>query len=145
MKEVRPPRLQGKVITVTGAGTGLGHAAALRAAHEGARLALLDIDAAALERSRTTILAEVSRAEISTVTGDVSQKDQVRDYVEQTLGEFGRIDALYNNAGIEGEQNPPFSSPTRHRSSTARWSRSTAGNRRRTEPESLSRADEHDS
>jgi NAD(P)-dependent dehydrogenase (short-subunit alcohol dehydrogenase family) len=106
MKEVRPARLQGKIIMVTGAGTGLGHAAALRAAHEGARLALLDIDAAALERSRTTILAEVSRAEISTVTGDVSQEDQVRDYVEQTLGEFGRIDGLYNNAGIEGEQNP---------------------------------------
>jgi NAD(P)-dependent dehydrogenase (short-subunit alcohol dehydrogenase family) len=63
MNEVRPVRLQGKVIMVTGAGTGLGHAASLRAAHEGARLALLDIDAAALERSRTTILAEVSPAE----------------------------------------------------------------------------------
>jgi NAD(P)-dependent dehydrogenase (short-subunit alcohol dehydrogenase family) len=62
MNEARPARLQGKVIMVTGAGTGLGHAAALRAAHEGARLALLDIDAAALERSRTTILAEVSPA-----------------------------------------------------------------------------------
>ena len=37
---------------VTGAGTGLGHAAAVRAAQEGARLALLDVDAAALERSR---------------------------------------------------------------------------------------------
>jgi NAD(P)-dependent dehydrogenase (short-subunit alcohol dehydrogenase family) len=42
---------------VTGAGTGLGHAAALKAAHEGARLALLDVDATALERSRTAILS----------------------------------------------------------------------------------------
>ena len=52
-------RLAGKVIMITGAGTGLGHAAAVRAAREGARLALLDIDAAGLERSRADILASV--------------------------------------------------------------------------------------
>jgi NAD(P)-dependent dehydrogenase (short-subunit alcohol dehydrogenase family) len=99
-------RLQDKVIMVTGAGAGLGHAAALRAAHEGARLALLDVDATALERSRTAILSAVASADILTVTADVSQETQVRDYVAQTVGHFGRIDGLYNNAGIEGEQNP---------------------------------------
>jgi NAD(P)-dependent dehydrogenase (short-subunit alcohol dehydrogenase family) len=99
-------RLEGKVIMVTGAGTGLGQAAALRAAHEGARLALLDIDATALERSRTEIVSAVGSDEILTVTADVSDETQVRAYVEQTLEHFGRIDGLYNNAGIEGEQNP---------------------------------------
>jgi len=99
-------RLAGKVILVTGAGTGLGHAAALRAAREGAKLSLLDVDAAALERSRATILSEVADAELLTVTGDVSQETEVRSYVEQTVEAFGRIDGLYNNAGIEGEQNP---------------------------------------
>src|SRR5436305_10970609 len=99
-------RLDGKVILVTGAGTGLGHAAALRSAHEGANLSLLDVDAAALERSRATILAAVTGAEILTVTADVSVETEVRDYVEQTVGHFGQIDGLYNNAGIEGEQNP---------------------------------------
>jgi NAD(P)-dependent dehydrogenase (short-subunit alcohol dehydrogenase family) len=99
-------RLHEKVIMVTGAGTGLGHAAALRAAHEGARLALLDIDATALEQSRTAIFAAVASAEVLTVTADVSREGQVREYVEQTLEHFGRIDGLYNNAGIEGEQNP---------------------------------------
>jgi NAD(P)-dependent dehydrogenase (short-subunit alcohol dehydrogenase family) len=99
-------RLHEKVILVTGAGTGLGHAAALRAAQEGARLALLDIDATALEASRTAILAAVESAEVLTVTADVSRETQVREYVEQTLAHFGRIDGLYNNAGIEGEQNP---------------------------------------
>ena len=82
-------RLEGKIIMVTGARTGLGHAAALRAARGGARLALLDIDAAGLERSRTMILDEVSGAEILTVSGDVSQEAQVCEYVEQTLGHFG--------------------------------------------------------
>ena len=98
-------RLAGKVILATGAGTGLGHAAALRAAREGARLALLDIDEAALERSAAEIGAAVAGAEILTVTADVAQETQVRGFVEQTLAHFGRIDGLYNNAGIEGEQN----------------------------------------
>jgi len=99
-------RLDGKVILVTGAGTGLGHAAALRSAREGARVSLLDVDAAALERSRATIEDSVSAAEILCVTADVSVETEVRSYVEQTVGHFGRIDGLYNNAGIEGEQNP---------------------------------------
>lgn len=99
-------RLAGNVVMVTGAGTGLGHAAALRAAHEGARLSLLDVDADALERSRAAILAVVAQAEVLTVTADVSDETEMRGYVEQTLGHFGRIDGLYNNAGIEGEQNP---------------------------------------
>jgi NAD(P)-dependent dehydrogenase (short-subunit alcohol dehydrogenase family) len=99
-------RLQDKIIMVTGAGTGLGQAAALRSAREGAKLSLLDVDATALERSRTGILSAVSGAEIVTVTADVSDETQVREYVEQTVEHFGRIDGLYNNAGIEGEQNP---------------------------------------
>ena len=99
-------RLDGKVILVTGAGTGLGHAAALRSARDGARLALLDIDAAALERSRATILAEVPDAEILIVAADVAQEAEMRAFVANTLEHFGRVDGLYNNAGIEGEQNP---------------------------------------
>jgi NAD(P)-dependent dehydrogenase (short-subunit alcohol dehydrogenase family) len=98
-------RLDGEVILVTGAGTGLGQAAAHRLAREGAKLALLDIDAAALERSRAAIVAEVPAAEVLTVTADVAQEAEVRDCVEQTVSHFGRIDSQYNNAGIEGEQN----------------------------------------
>jgi NAD(P)-dependent dehydrogenase (short-subunit alcohol dehydrogenase family) len=99
-------RLHDKVIMITGAGTGLGHAAALRASREGAGLALLDIDASALERSRAAMLEAVPGADILTVTADVAREAEMRDYVAQTVEHFGRIDGLYNNAGIEGEQNP---------------------------------------
>jgi NAD(P)-dependent dehydrogenase (short-subunit alcohol dehydrogenase family) len=95
-----------KVILVTGAGTGLGHAAALRAAREGARLALLDVDAAGLAASRAEILAAVESADILAVAADVSEETEMRAFVDQALEHFGRIDGLYNNAGIEGEQNP---------------------------------------
>jgi NAD(P)-dependent dehydrogenase (short-subunit alcohol dehydrogenase family) len=98
--------LEDKVVMVTGAGTGLGHASALRAAQDGARLALLDVDAAALERSAAEIGAAADGAEVLTATADVSREDEVRAFVERTLERFGRIDGLYNNAGIEGEQNP---------------------------------------
>jgi NAD(P)-dependent dehydrogenase (short-subunit alcohol dehydrogenase family) len=48
----------------------------------------------------------VDGADVLTVTADVSVESEVHDFVEQTVARFGRIDGLYNNAGIEGEQNP---------------------------------------
>jgi NAD(P)-dependent dehydrogenase (short-subunit alcohol dehydrogenase family) len=99
-------RFDGKVIMVTGAGTGLGRAAALRLAQEGARLSLIDIDAHPLEDSRETILGLTSAAEMLLITADVSNENEVKSYVEQTKRHFGRIDGLSNNAGLEGKQNP---------------------------------------
>jgi NAD(P)-dependent dehydrogenase (short-subunit alcohol dehydrogenase family) len=99
-------RFDGKVVVVTGAGTGLGRATALRLAQEGARLSLIDVNAEALENVGEAILARAPKAEISPITADVSSEDEVKSYVEQTIRHFGRIDGLYNNAGIEGRQDP---------------------------------------
>lgn len=101
-----PRRFDGKVIMVTGAGTGLGRAAALRLAQEGARLSLIDVDAQALEDSRQAILALAPTAAMLLITADVTNEEEVKSYVEETKRHFGRIDGLYNNAGIEGKQNP---------------------------------------
>jgi NAD(P)-dependent dehydrogenase (short-subunit alcohol dehydrogenase family) len=97
-------RLTGKVIMVTGASAGLGRAAAHRLASDGARLALIDVDADGLEVSRRSVLDSTPDAELLTVTADVSRDAEVAGYVEQTQAHFGRVDGLYNNAGIEGRQ-----------------------------------------
>jgi NAD(P)-dependent dehydrogenase (short-subunit alcohol dehydrogenase family) len=98
-------RFDGKVIMVTGAGTGLGRATALRLAQERARLSLVDLNEEALAESQKAILAAVPTAEVLLITADVSNEAEVKSYVEQTHRRFGRIDGLYNNAGIEGKQN----------------------------------------
>lgn len=99
-------RFEGKVIMVTGAGTGLGRATALRLAQEGARLSLIDVNGQALQEARDAILAEARQAELALITADVSIEDDVKSYVEQTVRDFGQVDGLYNNAGIEGKQDP---------------------------------------
>jgi NAD(P)-dependent dehydrogenase (short-subunit alcohol dehydrogenase family) len=98
-------RFEGKVIMVSGAASGLGYAAALRLAGEGARLALFDIDAGGIEGARDRIVTAVPSAEIVAMTADVSEERDVERSVAETVARFGRIDGLYNNAGIEGRQN----------------------------------------
>jgi NAD(P)-dependent dehydrogenase (short-subunit alcohol dehydrogenase family) len=99
-------RFEGRVIIITGAATGLGLATAVRLAQEGARLALVDLDAATLAVVRERLAVRGTGADVLPLSADVSDEDQVRSAVARTLAHFGRIDGLYNNAGIEGEQRP---------------------------------------
>ncbi|HYO29607.1 MAG TPA: SDR family NAD(P)-dependent oxidoreductase [Thermomicrobiales bacterium] len=91
-------RLRGKVCLVTGAAAGIGRATADLVAREGARLALFDRDAAALERLAGELTA--SGAEVVAVAGDVSQDADVRRAVDAAVARFGRLDVLVANAGI---------------------------------------------
>lgn len=96
--------LKGKVIIVTGAGMGLGLAAADVLASQGADLALVDYNDEALHTAKAELQLKYPERKFLTVTADVSVEENVKNYVDQTVKEFGKVDGLYNNAGIEGKQ-----------------------------------------
>jgi NAD(P)-dependent dehydrogenase (short-subunit alcohol dehydrogenase family) len=93
-------KLEGKIIIVTGGSTGIGRAAALRCAADGAAVVIADVN---VDAGRAT-LAEIEKAgrRASFVQTDVTDGEQVRALVAATVGEHGRLDGAFNNAGIEG-------------------------------------------
>jgi len=91
-------KVDGKVAIVTGAGRGIGRAIALALAKAGADVTIIDISTKQIEQTAEDIRKLGCKA--LPITMDVSQEDQVKRSVEQTIAEFGRIDILVNNAGI---------------------------------------------
>ena len=91
-------RLAGKVAVVTGAGSGIGRAAAALFAAEGAAVALVDLAAPAAKEAVADISGAGGRA--MAVGADVSEPEQVDTAFTHILNEFGRVDVLYNNAGV---------------------------------------------
>lgn len=96
--------LENNTIIITGAAMGLGLATAKELASRGANLTLVDYNAKSLEEAMKEISTKDPAVKIITVTADVSKEDAVKNYVDETVKAFGRIDGLYNNAGIEGKQ-----------------------------------------
>jgi NAD(P)-dependent dehydrogenase (short-subunit alcohol dehydrogenase family) len=90
-------RLSGKVALITGAGAGIGAAAALLFAREGAQVAIAEIDPARGERSAAAVQAAGGAAVF--LPTDVTDEEAVRRSVARTLAAFGRLDILYNCAG----------------------------------------------
>lgn len=93
--------LQGKAVVVTGAGRGLGAEYAVQAAREGASVVVNDIDVAFAEQTAGRIAADGGRAVVS--GHSVADHKEARAIVETCVGEFGRIDGLVNNAGLNYE------------------------------------------
>lgn len=93
-------RIDGKVAIVTGAGSGIGRATAALLAREGARVVVADVTGAEQETAST--IGEGAFA----VHADVSKAADVEAMVAAAVDQFGRLDILFNNAGIEGAQAP---------------------------------------
>lgn len=98
--------LKNRVILITGAAMGLGYATAVEAAKNGAKLSLIDYNGALLEKAKSEIEALHPEVEILLTVADVSDENAVKNYVDETVATYGRIDGFYNNAGIEGKQAP---------------------------------------
>ena len=94
--------LAGMTAIVTGGGKGLGLGIAKDLALNGCRVALWDLDQAALDAAVTEVSATGSEANPFKV--DVSSQDHVERAVQDLVGRTGRIDILVNNAGIAGDQ-----------------------------------------
>jgi NAD(P)-dependent dehydrogenase (short-subunit alcohol dehydrogenase family) len=91
-------RLAGKVALVTGGAAGIGRATALLFAREGAAVAVVDLDRAGAEEVAREIQSEGGRA--LALAGDVSCAADCQRAVERAVNELGRLDILFNNAGI---------------------------------------------
>lgn len=91
-------KLKDKVALITGAGSGLGRHSAQLFAAEGAKVAIVDIDADRAEQSAK--LVEQQGGEAIAVTADVAQRDQITAAVNTTVDTFGKLDIAWANAGI---------------------------------------------
>lgn len=97
----RPGRLQDKIAVITGAGSGIGRAAASLFAREGAKLILADIHEIGLQET-VTLVQEAGGEAIARKT-DVASEQEVKALIDLAAATHSRIDILCNNAGITGK------------------------------------------
>jgi len=91
-------RLKNRVAIVTGAGSGIGKAVALRYAAEGARVVIAEIEVQTGQATAQEIQA--AQGETLFIQTDVAEERQARAMAERTLERYGRIDILFNNAAV---------------------------------------------
>src|SRR5690625_4273128 len=89
-----------KVAVITGGGSGLGQAVALKLADSGVNISIVDVVEEA--GNNTVKLVEEKGAKAIFVKADVSKAEDVKLYVDRTVEAFGSINMFYNNAGISG-------------------------------------------
>ena len=95
-----PPRMDGKVVLITGAASGLGLAAARGYARLGASVRVLGRTGERAEEARTQVLAEVPGADVRAVACDISSLEAIGMFAEHFKATEARLDVLVNNAGV---------------------------------------------
>lgn len=93
-------RLAGKVALITGGGGGIGAATAALFCHEGARVMLVDMDGAALERTAGAIRDQTPQARVEVLAANVAEPATAGRAVELCRQAFGQLDVLVNNAAM---------------------------------------------
>ncbi len=98
-------RLENKVAIITGGASGIGKSSAKMFAKEGAKVVVADIDE--VEGEKVASLIKESGGEAVFMPTDVGKADEVKDLVEDTVALYGKLDVIFNNAGIEGPMPAP--------------------------------------
>ena len=93
--------LQGKVVLVTGGGSGIGRATSILLAKQGAKVMIADYVPEGAER--TVKMIKEAGGEANCIAADVAITRQVEMMVDKTVATYGRLDCAFNNAGIEGK------------------------------------------
>ena len=89
--------LNGKVIALTGAGSGIGRCLAIQLAQHGSHLSLSDVDEAGLKETKELLSQDIV---VSTHIVDVADREQVYAWAENTVKDHGHVDCIINNAGV---------------------------------------------
>lgn len=97
-------KLEGKVAIVSGGGSGIGRASVLAFARSGAKVAMLDRTVENAEKVRKQVEAEGGEAVV--IECDIAEPQQVENAVKQAAGQWGRLDIVFANAGINGAMTP---------------------------------------
>jgi NAD(P)-dependent dehydrogenase (short-subunit alcohol dehydrogenase family) len=92
-------RLAGKSVIITGAGSGIGRAAAQLFSKEGAKLVIVDRSESVHETAK---LVSDAGGTIEAITADAGSESDVKAYIEKALSKYGKLDAIWANAGISG-------------------------------------------
>jgi len=95
-----PGRLQNKAALITGAGSGIGLESSLLFASEGANVLLVDINLQGAEKAVALIKQRYQNVKALAVKADVGKEADVKNAVDTAVKEFGRLDVMFNNAGI---------------------------------------------
>lgn len=89
----------GRVVAITGAGSGIGRALSVELARHGALLALCDVDARGLEQTAAMVVESTDR-DVHSLVVDVASRPAVEDWAATVAERFGRVNVLVNNAGV---------------------------------------------
>ncbi len=89
----------GKVVAITGAGSGIGRALAVELGRHGALLALSDVDAQGLAETVAAVVDD-SDTEVHCLVVDVASREALQDWADVVVERFGRVNVLVNNAGV---------------------------------------------
>jgi NAD(P)-dependent dehydrogenase (short-subunit alcohol dehydrogenase family) len=98
-REKRMGRLEGKSVIITGAGSGIGRAASLLFAKEGAKLIAVDRSESVMETEK---LVSDAGGTIEAMTADAGSEGDVKAFIDKAVSKYGKLDAIWANAGVSG-------------------------------------------